>query len=80
MVKMTSKVHDFIKEFNAIERVRGEPVAHPQDTRSTLSLLLTAFQCEVLQVLGDFLLCSYKTTLFTFKRERERESHKASRS
>lgn len=34
-------MHDFIKEFNAIERVRLGPVAHPQDTRSTLSLSLS---------------------------------------
>jgi hypothetical protein len=37
---MTSKAHDFIKLFNAIESVRGGLVAHPQDTRSTLSLSL----------------------------------------
>ena len=35
-----SKVHDFIKEFNAIERVIDRPVAHPQDAWSTLSLSL----------------------------------------
>jgi hypothetical protein len=28
-IEMTSKVHDYIKEFNAIERVRDGPVAHP---------------------------------------------------
>lgn len=32
-----SNVHDRIKEFNAIGRVRHWPVAHPQDARSTLS-------------------------------------------
>ncbi|KAL9382861.1 hypothetical protein Peur_023184 [Populus x canadensis] len=36
---MASKAHDFIKLFNAIESVRGGLVAHPQDTRSTLSLV-----------------------------------------
>ncbi|CAK7323877.1 unnamed protein product [Dovyalis caffra] len=29
---MASKVRDFTKQFNAIECVRGGPVAHPQDT------------------------------------------------
>jgi hypothetical protein len=38
---MASKAHDFIKLFNAIESVRGGLVAHPQDTRSTLSLSLS---------------------------------------
>jgi len=38
--KEASKAHDFIKEFNAIERVTDGPVAHPQDARSTLSLSL----------------------------------------
>lgn len=33
-----SKLHDFIKEFNAIERVRDGSVAHSSDTWSTLSL------------------------------------------
>lgn len=45
---VTSKVHDFIKEFNAVERVRDWPVAHPQDTRSTplfLSLFLSLVDC-----------------------------------
>lgn len=61
--KTTSKLHDFIKEFNAIGRVRDWPVAHPQDTRSTLSLspMLTAF--GVMHVFVGFLLCSHKTTL-----------------
>lgn len=35
--KMASKVHDPIKEFNAVKRVRQGPVAHPQDARSTHS-------------------------------------------
>jgi hypothetical protein len=58
---MTSKAHDFIKLFNAIESVRGGLVAHPQDTRSTLSLslshLLTPFggPCRCFG-LGGFLL------------------------
>lgn len=33
--RMASNAHDFIKEFNAVERVRHWPVAHPQDARST---------------------------------------------
>lgn len=37
---MASKVHDPIKEFNAVKRVRQGPVAHPQDARSTHSLSL----------------------------------------
>lgn len=40
-IKRASKAHDFIKEFNAVKRVREGPVAHPQDTRSTLSFSLS---------------------------------------
>lgn len=42
----TPKVRDLIKEFNAIERVRDGPVAHPQDAQSTLFLsLISVFVC-----------------------------------
>lgn len=39
-VNKASKVHDMIKEFNDVERVRHWPVAHPQDARSTLFLTM----------------------------------------
>lgn len=38
---MPPKVHEGIKEFNAAERVRDGPVAHPQDAWSTLSLSIS---------------------------------------
>jgi hypothetical protein len=66
--KEASKAHDFIKEFNAIERVTDGPVAHPQDARSTLSLslslslsLLLTASFGLMQMLGSFLLDSHKS-------------------
>lgn len=65
--RMASNAHDFIKEFNAVERVRHWPVAHPQDARSThplsLSLSLVLSLCwGWLLELGGFLIWSCKIT------------------
>lgn len=54
LLVIASKVHDFIKEFNAIESVRDWPVAHPQGARSKLSFCfwfspLVDFLCELMQ-------------------------------
>jgi hypothetical protein len=54
---MASKAHDFIKLFNAIESVRGGLVAHPQDTRSTLSLSLSLSLSHLLTPFGGPCRC-----------------------